>query len=324
MLRANAGIFYGRVPGPDPRVVALDERQPRAVDLPQQPGRAVPRSGLPAYPNLIPQSQIGAPFIRTSSSSTRTSRTRARRRPASRGSRSSIPDYAFLVKYNYAKGEHITRFVNRNDPLLGSPWSHRPRRGRRERHRRADDGRVHGARASISGSTLGVTSGRRTTCSSRLYYTYSKDKSDDDNERDPFTFRYAKITDLDAEYGYSDRDQRHRVNAWLLWNAPMGVDVNVALLLSLGAAAVALVRRQRAFCGRTLRQSRFIADAQTPQDRINPDGSVTQRNLGRKDNQYSSLDLRLSKQFRFGGHDRSSRRSTSSISSTARTSAAPK
>ena len=35
--------------------------------------------------------------------------------------------------------------------------------------------------------------------------------------------------------------------------------------------------------------------------RINPDGSVTQRNLGRKDNQYSSLDFRLSRQFAVGG-----------------------
>jgi hypothetical protein len=52
------------------------------------------------------------------------------------------------------------------------------------------------------------------------------------------------------------------------------------------------------FCGvDAFGNSRFNAIAQTPQDRINPDGSVTQRNLGRKDNQYSSLDLRLSKPF---------------------------
>ena len=43
------------------------------------------------------------------------------------------------------------------------------------------------------------------------------------------------------------------------------------------------------------------ADANTPQDRINPDGSVTRRNLGRKDNQFSSLDMRISRGFPFGG-----------------------
>ena len=42
------------------------------------------------------------------------------------------------------------------------------------------------------------------------------------------------------------------------------------------------------------------ADAQTPQDRINPDGSVTTRNLGRKDNEFSSLDFRVSRDFPFG------------------------
>ena len=34
---------------------------------------------------------------------------------------------------------------------------------------------------------------------------------------------------------------------------------------------------------------------------INADGTVTQRNLGRKDNIYSSLDLRLSREFQFSG-----------------------
>ena len=62
----------------------------------------------------------------------------------------------------------------------------------------------------------------------QVNYTYSKDKSDDDNERDPFTFRYAKIhedpanpnSEFSSEWGYSDRDQRHRVNAYTLWQTP--------------------------------------------------------------------------------------------------------
>jgi hypothetical protein len=36
--------------------------------------------------------------------------------------------------------------------------------------------------------------------------------------------------------------------------------------------------------------------------RIFPDGSVTQRNLGGKDNLYSSLDLRFTKGFPFGAY----------------------
>src|SRR6202040_4005940 len=49
-----------------------------------------------------------------------------------------------------------------------------------------------------------------------LNYTLSFDKSDDDNERDPFTFRYAKADSLQSEYNWSDRDQRHRFNGWVL------------------------------------------------------------------------------------------------------------
>ena len=136
-----------------------------------------------------------------------------------------------------------------------------------------------------------------------MNYTYSKDKSDDDNERDPFSFRYAKITDLDAEYGYSDRDQRHRLNSWLLWNAPMGIDVNVRYSYRSAQPKSLSCVVSDAFCGKdAFGNPRFKATAQTPQDRINPDGSVTQRNLGRKDNVFSSLDFRLTKDFPFGNY----------------------
>jgi hypothetical protein len=37
-----------------------------------------------------------------------------------------------------------------------------------------------------------------------------------------------------------------------------------------------------------------------PSDRVRPDGSVVQRNTGRKENTYSALDLRLSREFRLG------------------------
>ncbi|MGZ5494268.1 MAG: outer membrane beta-barrel protein, partial [Thermoanaerobaculia bacterium] len=182
--------------------------------------------------------------------------------------------------------DHITRFVDRNDPLLGSPWS---------TGLGADGsnglGALHTvestARSLYNGVTLGLTKRPSRNMQFQAYYTYSKDKSDDDNERDPFTFRYAKITDLAAEYGYSDRDQRHRLNGWLLWNAPMGLDLNA---------------RYSYRSAQPLSLTATGAVANTPQDRINPDGSVTQRNLGRKDNQYSSLDFRLSKDFKFSSY----------------------
>jgi hypothetical protein len=307
VFRANAGIFYGRVPG-----LTLASSRSTNGSRGQTLFRNSATGGVPAYPNLIPASQVTDPFVpdvfvfdkdfknpRTTSASVS-------------WEQEVIPDYSFLVKYNYAKGEHITRFVNGNDPLLRNPvlpgcsfqcgpWS-----------TGIGAGGANGigtltvvqskAKSQYDGVTLGITKRPSHNLSFQANYTYSKDKSDDDNERDPFTFRYAKITDLDAEYGYSDRDQRNRVNSWLLWNAPMGFDLNVrysyrsAQPLSLSCVVSA------AFCGKdAFGGSRFNAVAATPQDRINPDGSVTQRNLGRKDNEYSSVDFRLSKQFHAGG-----------------------
>jgi len=309
VLRANAGLFYGRIPG-------LSLASSRSTNGSR--GQTIFRSSavnfdgcLPVYPNLLEARCVGTPdhpdvFVfdkdfqnpRTLSASLS-------------WEQEVVADYAILVKYNYAKGEHITRFLNGNDPLL---WSGAPAgctfacgpfsSG-------LGTGGTNGigtltvvsstAKSLYQGVTVGVTKRPSSSVQFQAYYTYSKDKSDDDNERDPFSFRYAKITDLDAEYGYSDRDQRHRVNSWLLWNAPMGFDVNLRYSYrSAQPKSLACVESEQ-FCGTdAFGNSRFMADAATPADRINPDGSVTRRNLGRKDNTYSSLDFRVSRQFATG------------------------
>jgi carboxypeptidase family protein len=297
VLRLNGGIFYGRVPG-----LSLASSRSTNGSRGQTIFRNSALTGIlgpvPAYPNLIPQSQIGIPFFpgvfvfdkdfvhpRTYQGSAAIER--------ELGS-----DVSGLVQYNYAAGRHITRFLNRNDALLGSPWSSGlPPAG------------INGigdlatvtsdARSNYQGITFGVTKRMSHRYQFQANYTLSWDKSDDDNERDPFTFRYAKITDLEAEYGYSDRDQRHRVNGFFLWQAPGDVNVNFrysyrsAQPLSFCAKGVA------PYCttDTTPSQAPFVAG---PSDRIRPDGSVVQRNTGRKDNTYSSLDVRLSKEFKFG------------------------
>jgi hypothetical protein len=53
-------------------------------------------------------------------------------------------------------------------------------------------------------------------------YTYSKDYDNDSNERDPFTFRYANLYNLAAEYSLSDRDEAHKFNAYGLGDLPFG------------------------------------------------------------------------------------------------------
>ena len=72
------------------------------------------------------------------------------------------------------------------------------------------------AKSRYHGLSFGLRQMVRDDFQFQMNYTLSWDKSDDDNERDPFTFRYVDPTRLDREWGYSDRDQRHRFNLWTL------------------------------------------------------------------------------------------------------------
>jgi hypothetical protein len=291
VLRANAGIYYGRVPG-----LTLASTRSTNGSLGQTIGSGSGDPCLPLYPNPLSAACIQDPVrpdIFVFDKNFKNPRTKS---ASTSWEEQALTNYAFLVKYNYAKGEHITRFINRNDALLGSPWS----------AGLGNDGTKgvgvlttveSSARSLYQGVTLGITRRPVNNVGFQINYTYSKDKSDDDNERDPFTFRYAKVTDLGPEYSYSDRDQRHRLNAWLLWNAPAGLDVNFRYSYRSAQPKSLACVVSVAFCG----PSRFMADANTPQDRINPDGSVTQRNLGRKDNQYSSFDVRVAKAIPYAG-----------------------
>src|SRR5260370_2658513 len=79
----------------------------------------------------------------------------------------------------------------------------------------------------------GFTVGMRKRMSHRFLfdanYTYSSDRDDDSNERDPFTFRYANLFDLASEYSYSDRDERHKFNAYTVADLPGGFHGNVRM-----------------------------------------------------------------------------------------------
>jgi hypothetical protein len=124
----------------------------------------------------------------------------------------------------------------------------------------------------------GFTAGLRKRMSHRFLfdanYTYSVDKDDDSNERDPFTFRYANLFNLASEYGYSDRDERHKFNFYTVADLPWGLQANV-------------------------RMQAHSAQPITPSPRFV--GSVDLgRNTLRKDNAFFALDFGIERRFHLG------------------------
>jgi hypothetical protein len=284
VIRATGGVYYARIPG-----LYLASARSTNGSRGQNLFRAsfLNFLGLPTYPNLLPASAAGTPDhpeVYVFDKNFRNPKTTS----FSVGvDRAITEDFAVSLKYNYARTTNLTRYINTNDALLGGNWS----TGLPD----AAGGNTNGistlwtamstAKSDYWGVTIGLVKKWTDNYQFQVYYTYSQDKSDDDNERDPFTLRYAKVTDLAAEYGYSDRDQRDRFNGIFLWKAPGDINVNVR------------------YSYRSPQPRSIKADgtpAATPQDRINPDGTVTTRNLGRKDNKYSSLDFSVSRPFNFG------------------------
>jgi hypothetical protein len=293
VVRLNGGLFYGRVPG-----LALASSRSTNGSRAQNAFRASFFNGFgvtpPTYPNLLPaeagQGVPDHPGVFVFNEDFQNPRTWS---ASASIEREVVTDLALLVQYNYAKGEHLTRFLEQNDTAFGCPWG---------TGISGTNGIACGnsggagltsvestAKSSYNGITFGLTKRYAKNYQFQVNYTMSWDKSDDDNERDPFTYRYIAYNNLDAEYGYSDRDQRHRLNAVLLWLAPGQVNVNLrysyrsAQPLSLSATGA-------------VSQAVFGPAS----DRIRSDGSIVERNTGRKDNEYSSLDLRLSREFALG------------------------
>jgi hypothetical protein len=95
------------------------------------------------------------------------------------------------ITYTYAQTDHLTWFINRNHSVFGSPWS-----------TGLAPGGTNGittlttvessAKSRYQGVTLGVRRVLDPDFQFEANYTLSWDKSDDDNERDPFTFRHAR------------------------------------------------------------------------------------------------------------------------------------
>ena len=196
-------------------------------------------------------------------------------------------DVAVSVSYQHARGDNLFRFVNRNDAAFGSPFGlgTHPTGGGIGTLTVVEStafSRYHAVTAGLRGHDA---LGARLTFD--LGYTLSFDRSDDDNERDPFTFRYADASNLAPDYGWSDRDRRHKATGYLAFDLPGEVAFsNIVRYLSASPVSEHCARRGER--------------ASQPSDRLCPDGTILQRNTLRRNNGFFTWDVKLSRPFEIG------------------------
>jgi outer membrane receptor protein involved in Fe transport len=167
------------------------------------------------------------------------------------------------VDATWAKGVHMTRFINVNRADRGAPFAPR-----------LDEVMVTTSRGKslYRGLTVGLRKRFADGWQMEGNYVLSKDLDDDSNERDPFTDRSFDPVDLGLDYGPSDRDIRHKFNFYIYGKLPGG------------------------FEGNTRIQARG-AQPITASPRVQ-NGNDLGRNSLRKDNKYFSLDWRLQRPIR--------------------------
>jgi hypothetical protein len=284
VLRASAGLYYARIPG-----LNLASARSTNGSIGQTIFRNSALTGVlgppPNYNSLLP-APTGAPFrpdIFVYDKDFKNPRTMS----ASIGyEKEVLAQLAASIAYTYAATDNLTRFVNRNDAVFGSPWQS------------GLGGTANGvgvltviessAKSRYNGVTFGLGRLADPNFQFQANYTLSVDKSDDDNERDPFSFRYAQANRLDREYNYSDRDQRHRLNLWALYHFPWDLYAN-SRFSWYSAQPTSEKCINNAPSGQR---------ATAPTDRICANGTILLRNTIRRDNAFASWDIRLSRPFR--------------------------
>jgi outer membrane receptor for ferrienterochelin and colicin len=211
-----------------------------------------------------------------------------------------IGDYAAYADFTLSKGVHLTRFTNPNAgtgfllPTAGADTvTYTGVHGVFP-----DLGDITDTVSSAKSLYRGFTVGLRKRMSHRFLfdanYTYSVDKDDDSNERDPFTFRYANLFNLAAEYSDSDRDERHKFNFYTVANLPWGFEGNVRMQAHSAQPITDNVNGNGtgAPCSDQNSLTRFVVSGTSVVD--------CGRNHLRKDNGFFTFDFGVSRPFHIG------------------------
>jgi hypothetical protein len=271
LVRLGGGIYYARTPG-------LDLASTRSTN--GSVGQSIYRDstfnsfGLtpPAYDQLVPNAS-NLPPDHPQVYVTDKNFTNPRTYTWSLSVEQALTDTLKITgAFAYAKTVHGSRFVDRNDAVFGAPWS---------TGLGADKtngiGQLTTLESSAKSLFRGMTLGMQKRLSQRfqfqLNYQLSEDLADDDNERDPFSYRYAVANNFKPDYGFSDRMERHRFNAFGLWQAPWGIEFS-PLISYHGPQPVSVANR------------------------LLPGGYIVKRNTLWKDNSFFAFDFRADKNFK--------------------------
>ncbi len=183
--------------------------------------------------------------------------------------------------FSWSKGVYLTNFLNYNRadrtpaganpddvglfPTLGDLFVH------------SSD-----AHSDYKSATFGVRKRMSNHFQMEANYVYSRDYDTDSNERDPFndfsgpplpgcsTSSLSACFPTALDWAPSNRDERHKFNMYLTGDLPWHFQGNMRI------------------------------QAHSAQPNAVPRTDTTPRNDGRKDNAYSSVDWRLSRDFKFG------------------------
>lgn len=271
-IRIGAGMYYARIPG---LVVAGPRNTDGAIagNIYLDGSFCTLAAGpvqCPVFPGIKPTAGF-TPFNPGVAVFERNFRNPRTIQYSASVEREIYKNLSLLVAYNYAHSTRLTRFVNRGDSRLYNGVAIF------ERANGSGVGEIRSTESSAKSLFQGLTFTLNKRFADRwqfqLNYLLSWDKSDDDNERDPFTFRYVDPRDLRPEYNWSDRDQRHRFNAFATFILPY--DINVSPIVQYRSAQPISATNRGAF------------------------PNILKRNTLRLENEFFTIDVRISKVFKF-------------------------
>jgi len=275
VFRLSGGIFYARTPG-------LNFASTRSTNgsVGQTLFRASFFNGFgvtpPAYTSLIPNAGSNVPDhpqVYVTDKNFTNPRTYQWNFTVEQALTSTLK---LTTSFAYVKGVHNSRFVNRNDPALGSPWgTGLGANGLNGIDSTAGSGLTtleSSAKSLYRGLTIAMLKQFSSHFQFQMNYQLSETLSDDDDERDPFTYRYASVTNFKPDYGLADQDERHRFNAFGLYQAPWGIEFSPTI-------------------------SFHTPEPISVANRVLANGYIVKRNTLYKDNQFFSWNMRIDKNF---------------------------